>query len=744
MKPETPCANHPDSEGFFPCRYCGRNFCELCCQKDFGFYRCASPECAKAYVMEMTGPKRLCPYCGKKFPRDFPACIACGKKPEITFKMELIGPKRFCPYCGKKATLTFPVCRSCGEKILHVPEQDPDSLVTVAKFGNISEANLAQTKLLSENIQCFIADENINTIYAAGNTFTGGVRLQARYRDSEKAAQILENPEEGSPQAALSGEETPGACRYCGDILSLEVLKNEAGLLCCHKPECVKAYEREVDNLKRFCPDCGAEAPYPTFFCSNCGKKLKPVPVDMEPAPPPKAPPAPADKWGLGWAVMLWLFLYAIDNLPNIVLDGINFQKGQLTNQLTWHIIRNTSLALCICMALYWVRRSYSLSWLSSLKFLGYKTPNPNQLLAGFLILIPYLIGKFLSLQAYQREGVLIGLETNWQSHLTHIILGAGIFEETIYRGFLFQCLRRGRTFFSAAFLSSGIWAISHINHLIPNGGSQKDFYEMMVLIGTVFIEGMLGSFLFEKGGNNIWGWMIFHVGYDCCFMFEHKGGDFYASSIPSDCFWTGYWFSILLAVPIILWLLPRKTNTAVKHAPSPPLDNAVSKNWRPVLIPMILSASVTAVIFLIQAKELSEAARDNDWKSFIDSHPRYADGYRQWAYDLGDRNRLPEAEGRCRQALEIDPKNANAWLLWGKALYYLNQYGDAAKKFQRVTELRPKRASAYLWWGLSLDANNQKDEAVEKYRTVLFLNPDEVYFTDYAKKWIDVIQKKE
>jgi membrane protease YdiL (CAAX protease family) len=708
MKPDFPCPNHADSEGLFPCRYCGEHFCELCCQKDYGFYHCRSVDCIKAYQAEAKGPRRRC------------------------------------PYCGKKTNQAFPVCEECGEKNLHIPVENPESLVTIAKFGNINQATLAQTKLSSEDIPSFLADENINTLYAAGNTFTGGIRIQVRFRDAERATQSLATSEDELSSVSTVELEPTGSCRYCGVILSQDVLKSETNLPCCRKPGCLKAMAQELDSLKRFCSACGTEAPYPTYFCPQCGKKINIPPIELEPVSAPIKPLVASDKWGLGWAVLIWFFLYSIEHLSILIMDGIYFQKEQWPDPLIRNVIHYLGLFLCIFIVAYWIKRSNSLSWLSSLKFLGYKTPQPHQLLAGFLILVPFLIGNYFSLQGYQKEGVQTLLDTDWQKRLVQIFLGAGIFEETIYRGFLFQCLRRGRSFFTAAVISSGIWALSHVSHMIPYGGQGEPYHLTMAFLFGVFIHGILGCFLFEKGGNNIWGWMLFHIGYDSCFLLNTSGADFYISYMPDDCYWAGFWFTTLMAVPIILWLLPAKKSTLGDQISPRSLDNEVSLKWKPFIVPAVIVSSLIATFFLTLIIRYSDFAMDNHWKSYMENHPRYADGYRQWADKLYKQEKYFETTGKCSQALEIDPKNADAWLLWGKSLWQMDQYEGSAKKFQKVTELQPKRASAFLWWGWALKKTHQNDEAVDKFRTVIHLKPDETLYSDNASQQIDRIQRDE
>ncbi|HEY5040157.1 MAG TPA: CPBP family intramembrane glutamic endopeptidase, partial [bacterium] len=371
------------------------------------------------------------------------------------------------------------------------------------------------------------------------------VRLQTRVADSQKALELLD----------LS-ETTSGSCRYCGEVLNESEFNSDLGILHCLKPQCLTAYQAEVKSLTRLCPSCGKEITYPNFICGNCGKKLKEIPVTLEPMELSPTPSSQDEKWKLGWAVLLWFFFFSIDLVPSSIYCGLNYWQGILPDVLSARWVSTLSELMCVFLTLFLVKNFKNLSWLESINFLGFKSMNPRQLLAGALILIPILASEFLALQGYQKEGVLVLLKRDWVGRAIHILVGAGFFEEILYRGFLFQCLRRGRSFFSAAILASGLWALSHLSHLIPfYGPEHESFDQTLSLMFRVFVDGLLGAYLFEKGGNNIWGWMLVHVGYDSCSLMNTQGGDFYASSLPENFSDMGDWSSVLLTVPIILWL---------------------------------------------------------------------------------------------------------------------------------------------------------------------------------------------
>lgn len=664
MKPDLPCVNHPDSESDRSCRYCGDGFCSECLsnlQVETGFYRCRKEECEKAFPDELVGPQRPCPFCGHDMPVPFPVCQACGKKSEP------------------------------------VPDPDPESLVTVAKFSNVTEAQLARTKLSSEGIQAFVADENMNAIYAAGNFFLDGVRLQACAADASKALQILN----------LS----PGS---------------------------------------RICPFCGLEVHAPFLFCGHCGKELEKTSetrvFESEEEKEKRRPSTP--RWEFEWAVLFWLALTSVYVLPMTIYSEFFLRKGILPNPNWYPKIECFLNSLTVILICYCVKRLKSLSWLKTIQFLGFKSINFRQILAGFLILIPVFVGNFLSYQGYQKEGVLLQVRHDWMMHFFLIfVIGAGILEEVFFRGFLFQCLRPGRSFLEASILSAGFWSISHLLVLLPfNTPIHLSFRELLIFLPIVFVDGIRGAYLFERGGNIIWGFMLVHVGIDLDSVINTQGGDFYVSDLPEDFHLAGWILSVALTIPIVRWLLPDKKNEKTEEPKKKGIkrilrENAISTLWGPALLSIVLCTVIALGLFMISGQRLSEAALDNQYQYLIQSHPRYADGYRTWAHDLYLLGKYNDAGETCRQALAIDPKNAKAWLLWGKSLEKMQKYEDAVPKFQKVVELEPGNTVAYLWWGHTLDRWGKRDEAAKEFEAALQLKPEESYFADYAKKALARIQ---
>ncbi|MCC6642088.1 MAG: DUF2007 domain-containing protein [Deltaproteobacteria bacterium] len=99
-------------------------------------------------------------------------------------------------------------------------ERSPERLVTIAAFREPIEAHLARTRLECEGVACKLADEHIVGVYGGASSAVGGVKLQVRERDRERALRILE---ETSARPATSAEwltadlDAP-RCGSCGSL----------------------------------------------------------------------------------------------------------------------------------------------------------------------------------------------------------------------------------------------------------------------------------------------------------------------------------------------------------------------------------------------------------------------------------------------------------------------------------------------------------------------------------------------
>ena len=85
---------------------------------------------------------------------------------------------------------------------------DPDELVTIARFTNQPELDIARGFLESEGISSWAPEERLvastGGLYA---TAVGGMRLQVRSRDAARAMKLIEEIDEASsPSLNDSGD----------------------------------------------------------------------------------------------------------------------------------------------------------------------------------------------------------------------------------------------------------------------------------------------------------------------------------------------------------------------------------------------------------------------------------------------------------------------------------------------------------------------------------------------------------
>jgi hypothetical protein len=137
-----------------------------------------------------------------------------------------------------------------------------DNLVTVASFSEPLQAHLASTKLEAEGIECCISDENIVGMYWLYSQAVGGVKLQVREKDVERARLMLQLPQE-QKDAVVEKE---------------EIQQKESGTCC---PKCSsEEIEYEKYSKKAFYLTI-LFLGFPALFrkdrygCNSCGHKWK-------------------------------------------------------------------------------------------------------------------------------------------------------------------------------------------------------------------------------------------------------------------------------------------------------------------------------------------------------------------------------------------------------------------------------------------------------------------------------------
>jgi len=71
-----------------------------------------------------------------------------------------------------------------------------EEIVTFETFYDPILAEIIRTKLEANGIPCFLADENMGSIYPAYNQGGGGIKLKVFERDAEKCREIIDRNDE--------------------------------------------------------------------------------------------------------------------------------------------------------------------------------------------------------------------------------------------------------------------------------------------------------------------------------------------------------------------------------------------------------------------------------------------------------------------------------------------------------------------------------------------------------------------
>lgn len=142
---------------------------------------------------------------------------------------------------------------------------------------------------------------------------------------------------------------------------------------------------------------------------------------------------------------------------------------------------------------------------------LGLGAPGAGQVKVGAICLLPIMI-------AYLAIFAGLQIPSDFVPHLPLVILkfviAQGIAEEVVFRGFVFRRLRSGRSFLRAATLSAVLFSGFHLANFI-HGFSLEMLVGVGISMAFSFFVSFPAAYLFERGGNAIWGFGLLHVGID-------------------------------------------------------------------------------------------------------------------------------------------------------------------------------------------------------------------------------------
>jgi rubredoxin len=137
------------------------------------------------------------------------------------------------------------------------PEYELESLQTIATFTSPWEAQLARAALEAEGIEAMIADEHLIRLYWALSNAIGGVKLQVRPDDAERATSLLASCKP-LPELYLVSEEDAGQQR-CPECRSARVDFERWSRLGFVSSWVLLGLPLPIPRNRWICRNCGAE-----------------------------------------------------------------------------------------------------------------------------------------------------------------------------------------------------------------------------------------------------------------------------------------------------------------------------------------------------------------------------------------------------------------------------------------------------------------------------------------------------
>ena len=131
-------------------------------------------------------------------------------------------------------------------------------LITIKRFDNLIEAQMMKSKLESENITCFLFDQNMVGLNPLFNVTLGGIKLKVKKSDTEKATEIIEEILQAS-HVDDKGETVK--CPHCGyeEVYSdFKSMKGVKGILSAIVSFLFLVFPIYYKNVYK-CKSCGKE-----------------------------------------------------------------------------------------------------------------------------------------------------------------------------------------------------------------------------------------------------------------------------------------------------------------------------------------------------------------------------------------------------------------------------------------------------------------------------------------------------
>lgn len=147
----------------------------------------------------------------------------------------------------------------------------------------------------------------------------------------------------------------------------------------------------------------------------------------------------------------------------------------------------------------------------ASLARLGLGLPRWEQMKIGTICLLPIGLAYVVMFRGLRIPSDTVAF---LPLVITKFIIAQGIAEEVVFRGFVFNHLRQGRSFLRAATLSAILFSVFHAANFL-HGVSLEMLVGGLISMAFSFFVAFPAALLFERGGNVIWGFSLVHIGID-------------------------------------------------------------------------------------------------------------------------------------------------------------------------------------------------------------------------------------
>lgn len=207
----------------------------------------------------------------------------------------------------------------------------------------------------------------------------------------------------------------------------------------------------------------------------------------------------------------------------NVYGITVHKDEGSGYNNLMYNLllIANAFLRLIVLFGGIKLFTGASLSQIS--RDLGLRKVGPKHIIAALVIVAPVFVQSLYTYIANDAKDWGVDIAT-----IIFLFVGPGIFEESFFRGFIFNRLRKGdMNWFLAALLTAVASAFVHLTNLFL--GKEFPIVRNQIIFSALLT--FMLCYFFTKTGGNIWGLIVVHALIDFIAIFSGVGVEVLQSS---------------------------------------------------------------------------------------------------------------------------------------------------------------------------------------------------------------------